>query len=398
VDVKALQAKEIRAFIMALENEDPVKLALKLSKEKHPLAREIIAQVKGRQKAAKKIPSMLKEGIIFPESVSLEQCSSDLTAEFKTELISGETVIDLSAGFGIDAAHFSKKFDKVILVEPAKELSEIVEINFKSLGISNGEFYNSTAEEFLNTKKLQPDWVYIDPSRRTENNQKLHKLSDCSPNLPELLPKIFTLASNVLLKTSPLLDIHAAFAELECVKKVIVLAVKNECKEVLYVLEKDYQGGVSVDAVNLEGSTKEKQSFSFTFEEELQTVSEFSVPEKYLYEPNAAVLKSGAFKLSGARFNLKKLHQHSHLFTSHQLITDFPGKVFEIIGTVKPDKKSISKLLPEMKANAAIRNFKSTTAEMIKKTGLREGGNFMVFFTTDINNNGVAVVCRRLEI
>ncbi|MBA3900784.1 MAG: class I SAM-dependent methyltransferase [Bacteroidetes bacterium] len=395
MDLKALQSKEIQAYILKHQDEDVAKLALKLGKEKHPFAAEILNQVKGRQKAKQKIPQWLKEGILFPPTISLEQCSSEQSAEFKTELITGKKLIDLSAGFGVDAYYFSKVFEEVILVEPNTELIKVVEHNYSCFGIKNAAFENIDAAGFLNSNTQKADWIYADPSRRTDSNQKVYKFSDCQPNIPELLPKLWEIAPNILIKAAPLLDIHAAMQELQYVKKAIVLSLNHEVKEVLYLLEQGFEGEEVIVAIDLLKNSR--NTFEFYFSQEKEATFNLSFPQQYLYEPNAAILKAGAFKTIADKFGLKKLHPNSHLYTSDDLITDFPGRFFKVIDTSKPDKKSLKQSLPGMKANVSLRNFHGSTSDFIKKTGIKEGGDIFLFATTLMDEKAVALICEKLR-
>jgi hypothetical protein len=395
LDIQALQKKEIQDYIQKHQHDNIQNLALKLGKEKHPLANEILSQVKGRQLAKNKIPQWQKEGIIFPAAVSLEQCSSEQTARFKASLISGNTLIDLSAGFGVDSRYFSGRFEKVLLVEPNKELQEIVQHNYKIFDIPNAIFENKEAGAFLNEFRGKADYIYVDPSRRDDLNRRLFKLSECQPNVPELLEKMFSIAPNALIKAAPFLDIHAALDELRGVKEVIVLALHNEVKEVLYLLEKDFIGEPQIKAVDITKSGE--KGFCFTYEEEKAAEANLSPPLQYLYEPNAAIMKTGAFKSIGNRFGLDKLHQHSHLYTSAELSPDFPGRAFRIIAQCSPDKKAIKKALPEMKANVSLRNYQGSVSDFLKKTGIKEGGSIYLFATTLADNKPAVLICEKVS-
>jgi 16S rRNA G966 N2-methylase RsmD len=390
-----LLSREVQEFIFTHEKDDPSKLALKLAKEKNPLAKEIVNQIKSRQKAKDKLPSLYSTSkIVYPDYISMEQCSSEKSALFKSGLIAGESLIDLTAGLGIDALFFAKKFKKITLIEPNQQLLHTVQHNYNCLKIKNAIFLNSTAEDFLNHYDGKADCIFIDPSRRLENNRKVIFLSEYQPNVPALLSRLFQITTTILIKTAPLLDIQAALGELSVVAKIIIVSVNNDCKEVLYMLKKDYDSEPEIETINL--LSKGLQEFSFKLSDERNFVASFSAPLTYLYEANSSVLKAGAFKAIAQRFNLKKLHPHSHLYTSLQEVTDFPGRVFKIEAVVKPDKKEISKHLPDFKANISLRNYKGTVHEFQKKMNIKDGGNLYLFATTGTDNKPICIIASRM--
>ncbi|MDQ3192668.1 MAG: class I SAM-dependent methyltransferase [Bacteroidota bacterium] len=368
---------------------------MKLAKDKNPFAKEILNQVQGRQKAKKKIPLWANtEGIIFPVGLSIEQSSSEATAKHKASLISGKKLIDLSSGFGIDSFYFSKVFKEIVLVEPNEELLGIVKHNYNCLKVDNASFYNNKAEEFVEIYKQKSDFIYVDPSRRLSSNKKIINLKDCEPNVVNLLPAMFLIAPSLLIKTAPLLDINSALTELTGVKKVIVLSYQNECKEVLYLLEKNFNKEPIIEAVNIKENQQE--IFNFTLTQEKEAKINLSPPLKYLYEPNAAIMKAGAFKLVAQQFNLFKLHSNSHLYTSETLVKDFPGRTFLIEAVCKYKKKEIEFVLKNKKANIAVRNFKEKVSDILKKTGITEGGDKYLFATTDYKESAIIVICNKI--
>ena len=238
------------------------------------------------------------------------------------------------------------------------------------------------------------DWIYADPARRDENNKKVFLLSDCLPNIPKNLDLIFSKTNNVLLKLSPLLDISSAIKELKFVKDVHIVSVKNECKELLIVLEKEYMDKITIKTINIEAHTN--QIFNFIKNDESTLSPIFSEIKNYLYEPNSSIMKSGGFNNLCNKLKTPKLHQNSNLYTSDELITKFPGKIFKIIQLINYDKKQIKKALPEMKANIITRNFPFKIEEIKKKTKIKDGGENYLFFTTNIENKPVVIKCKRI--
>ena len=351
----------------------------------------ILQQIAAKQKAITKLPSWFKTpNIYYPSKVSVEQTSSEKTARYKSDLISGKNLIDLSGGFGVDDFYFAQRFEQVIHCEIEATLSEIVQHNFKQMGVSNIECISGDSEVTLTNLNKSFDWLYIDPSRRNEAKGKVFMLKDCLPNVPEKLDFYYRFTSNLMIKTAPILDITAGLSELQNVKAIHIVALENEVKELLWIIEKDWIGNPKITTINL---TKEKTE-TFSFEWNSVAVAEYSEPKTYLYEPNAAIMKSGGFDWISAQFKLKKLHPHSHLYTSDTLI-EFPGRVFAIDQTV-PYNKTEMKLLGNQKANITIRNFPDTVENIRKKWKINDGGNCYSFFTTDVNNHKIVLLCSKL--
>lgn len=351
----------------------------------------ILQQIAAKQKAITKLPSWFKTpNIYYPSKVSVEQTSSEKTARYKSDLISGKNLIDLSGGFGVDDFYFAQRFLNVTHCEIDIDLSKIVQHNFEQLGVSNIECISGDSEVTLTNLNKSFDWLYIDPSRRNEAKGKVFMLKDCLPNVPEKLDFYYRFTSNLMIKTAPILDITAGLSELQNVKAIHIVALENEVKELLWIIEKDWIGNPKITTINL---TKEKTE-TFSFEWNSVAIAEYSEPKTYLYEPNAAIMKSGGFDWISAQFKLKKLHPHSHLYTSDTLI-EFPGRVFAI-DLIVPYNKTEMKLLGNQKANITIRNFPDTVENIRKKWKINDGGNCYSFFTTDVNNHKIVLLCSKL--
>ncbi|MDC9721760.1 MAG: RsmD family RNA methyltransferase [Urechidicola sp.] len=353
---------------------------------------EIVSQIEAKKRSQHKLPIWFTtENIYYPNKLNIEQTSSEITAKYKSELIEGNSIIDLTGGFGIDCYYFSKRFKSVTHCEINQELSKIVTHNYQHLKTTNIMTVANDGIEYLQKNKSAYDWIYIDPSRRNDIKGKVFLLDDCLPNVPENLSSLFKHSDNILIKVSPILDITSAINELSFVKEIRVVAVNNEVKELLFILEKGYLEGVKIKTVNILKSAT--QFFEFEFNS-LNTVN-FSLPKKYLYEPNAAILKSGGFTQVANQLNIGKLHQHSHLYSSDELI-DFPGRKFEIKHHISFDKKQLKKLIHNKKANITTRNFPQTVAQIRKKTGIKDGGQQYLFFTTDLNNKHIILICEKV--
>lgn len=383
--------KEVQNFINSNLKSDLTKLILKGSPFAYVSIQEIAEQILAKNSCEKKLPTWFNaKNIYYPNKLNIEQTSSEITAKYKSDLVSGATLIDITGGFGVDAFFFSHKVKKITYCEINEELSEIVAHNFKQLKVKNIATFFGDGIKFLQKAEEKFDWIYGDPSRRNDVKEKVFLMKDCLPNIPENLNSLFQKTDNILLKISPILDITSALNELKFVKEIHVVAVENEVKELLFLLKKNYTQNIEIKTINF--SKEEIQQFNFSLNEEV--FSTFSEPKKYLFEPNAAILKAGAFQQISAHLKIDKLHQHSHLYTSDKLI-DFPGRKFEIKHAISFDKKQLLKLIPSKKSNITTRNFPETVAQIRKKTGLKDGGNQYLFFTTDFNNKHLVIICEK---
>lgn len=375
--IDKLLQKNVQEFIEQHALDDEQQLLLK-HKTIFDVPASIVAwQISGRRKAQTKIPLYFNtSNIVYPPGINLEQSSSEETAMFKISVLSDDlastkVIIDLTGGFGIDSLFFSQVFNEVKYIEPNAELLEYAQHNHQVLGAHNIKYIHSTAEEFLNSVAGQVDCFFIDPSRRTTSNQKVYKLADCEPNIVNLLPQIFNHSKNLLVKAAPLLDLQQGLLELKTVKHIWVVAVKNEVKELLFLCAKDFQSEPMITSINI---SSDHEAFSFKISEEKILHVDFSDPLEYLYEPNASILKAGAFKTVAQRFSLLKLHPSTHLYTSAVLVNNFPGRIFNTEALLKADSKSAGVCFPEGKANVITRNYPLSPDELKKKLKLRDGG------------------------
>lgn len=385
--------KAIQDFITDNIGGDVAKLALK----KNPFPEEnwisIITQINSKTKAKEKLPSFFKtQNLLYPNPISIEQTSSEKTAQYKSEIVSGKNLIDLTGGFGIDTYYFAKKIDSVVHCEINEELSKIVAHNFQILELPNVTFFSEDSNQVLSKLNQYFDWIFVDPSRRNNSKGKVFMLKDCLPNVPDLLDFYFTFTNSILLKTAPILDLTAGLLELSNVKKIHIVAVENEVKELLWEMEKKYVGNPIIKTVNL---SKNGSSYvDFEFDTEIS--SKYSLPKKFLYEPNSALMKSGLTSKICKLYNVEKLHVHSHLFTSSTLIS-FPGRIFSIEKVMRYDNQSMKLFLATKKANVTTRNFPESVEEIRKKWKITDGGDLYCFFTTDMNNDKIVLFCTKLN-
>ncbi len=389
---KSILKTGVQNFIKKYWNTDTLSVLLQKPQFEGLTQKELVEQLEAQKKCATKLPLWFStDGIYYPNKLHIEQTSSQQTAAYKASLVGGKTLVDITGGLGVDSYFFSKEMSTVFHCESNAGLSQIASYNFEILGVKNTTFHVGDGVEFLQKSKVNFDWIFADPSRRNDTKGKVFLLNDCLPNIPEALDTIFEKTENVLIKTSPLLDITQGISELKFVKEIHVVAVKNEVKELLWVLEKNYDDGIQLKTINL--LKEEHQTFNFILSEERKTTPEFALPKKYLYEPNASILKSGGFKSVGTAFGLQKLHEHSHLYTSESLIT-FPGRSF-LVQKQYPYSKKLLKKLQLGKANITTRNFPESVATIRKKLKIMDGGDDYLFFTTDLNNQRIIVHCHK---
>ena len=389
----------MQSFIRQHEFDDVSKLILARNSV-HDIPMALIAeQIIGRKKAQEKLPTYYHaSGIVYPRGTNFEQCSSESTGQFKSELTLSsveqkETCLDLTGGFGVDSFFFSKVFGQVYYIEPDKNLLEIASHNHKALSARGISHINTRAEDYLASTDQYFDLIYIDPSRRANGNKKVFTFSECEPDVTKLLTTIFSKTNHLLIKASPLLDIQQGLRSLIFVKRILVVAVDNECKELIFFCEKNFAGEPGIDAINLSRG-KDTEHLSFKATEESLITSEYSNPLLYLYEPNAAILKAGAFKTIAQRLNVRKIHPHTHLYTSDTIHSDFPGRIFKVIANVKPTSKSVGNFFPEGKANVTTRNYPLTVNEIRNRTGLKDGGNDYLIGFSGIEKKYLMVVSK----
>lgn len=387
-----------REFIAQHLHSDLYSLSLLASKNPEvdiPLA---IRQITGKQKVKHKIPTFWAcEELLYPVKLSLEQSSSEITAQHKTAGCKGKLLVDLTGGFGVDSYFFSFHFEQIIYVERDAELCELAKHNFKALGRHNITVVNDTAENYL-PRIEGADWIYLDPARRTQSGQKAVLLSDCEPDIALLAGQLPAKGKKVMIKLSPMIDTTSLARELKQVEEIQIIAVENECKEVVTILGQTATDQPALVTANYP-KTKTVETFHFSPQEEQTAAATYtSNLHTYLYEPNAAVMKGGAFKLVSQRFELDKLHANSHLYTSDKLIEDFPGRIFRVENVYGFSKESLKELRSKInKANLTVRNFPLSVNELRKKLKLAEGGNDYLFATTLSDESKVLVQGVKVE-
>lgn len=371
--------QEFQDYLKIIEQEDFKSIGLKKSLFDGISSAEIAQQLKGIQVAKHKFPTLYStKNIYFPPSINLEQASSEAAANYKSSLVKGKTLIDLTAGFGIDTMAFAKNFEKVYHIEQNPELSEIVQHNAQILA-PNLETYTGTFQSFFETNpESKFDVIYLDPARRNSSGRKFI-LEDLEPNILEWMPTFFEKSNKIIIKLSPLLDITSTLQQIDSISEIHIVALKNEVKDFLLIIDKNCSTkNPLIKAINLESNQPE---FSFNFEDEYNSNANFGTVQQYIYEPNVAILKTGAFKLLSEKFNLHKLHQNTHLYTSNELLNEFPGKIYSVEKHINHAKKEIIK----SKANLLVKNYNQAIDIVKKKFKITDGGETTLIFTQSID-------------
>jgi hypothetical protein len=346
-------------------------------------------QIRSRQKAKEKLPTwMANPALIFPPPLSVEQCSSEVTASYKAGLVSGEHLFDLTGGMGVDTLAFAERFQYVTYVEQNQLLCDRFRHNAGFFG-KKIDVQNATAEEFLHQNSFNKNTVFfIDPARRDTNARKVFRFADCSPNLIELLPAFRSCGAKVLVKAAPLIDLKLGIDELGNVSAIYVVSVKNDCKEVLFLI--DFEAAAETPIIHtINFATEVTEQFNFTFDEEANAEVHYFAPKKFLQLPNTSVLKAGAFKSIAQQFGIQKISANTHLYTSDKPIASFPGRQFEIIG----GKEDIKRL---KQTNVITRNYPLTPEQLLKKFGLKEGGDSYLVGFKDTQDKPILLLANKI--
>jgi len=366
---------EEQHFIHVHADQNPHQIALSGKKYPNFDLSKLASQIQARQKLALKLPFWVSHtNLFFPPSISLEQASSEATANFKANLVHGN-VLDASGGMGVDSAAFAKNANQVVYVERQQDLKEITAYNHGQLGYTNIQHNLGDGLAYLNQADSTFDFIYLDPARRNAKGDKVLLFKDCEPNVLDFLPMIKD-KSQLLLKTSPLLDLERAILELGGVDKIWVVCVKNEVKEILFLKSNNSTLDPEIDIIEL--NFEDSIIFSGTLEAEKRRLTSIGPISNFLYEPHPGILKAGFFKLVETE-NMIKINSNTHLYSSKELDTKFPGKSFRVIETGPVDIGWLKKHLPNKKVNISTRNFPGKPEDLRKKLKLSEGGDFTLF-------------------
>lgn len=424
-------------FIVAHRTDDPRQLALQASRFPDVDMPYALSQIQGWQAARRKLPSFAaNQDIVYPPHLSMEQCSSEATALYKAEAVrrlldsfKGEedasekgceaSMTDLTGGFGVDFYFVSRHFSRAQYTERNAELCQVVEHNLKVLGADNASVVCGDAVEQLQTIDPQT-LIFIDPARRDAHGARTFAISDCTPDVMELLPALRRKARFVMIKLSPMLDWHKAVSDLHpLVTDVDIVAVDGECKELLLTLDMkrgeahkdDNKQVASHDYVSVRCADLPSSSFAFRYTSDGSYAIDTSQPTdvasmspllsadhtpSYLYEPNASVMKAGCFCELELTFGARQISDNSHLFTSEQLVQGFPGRRFAVDTVTSFNKRQLKEALRNVaSANITVRNFPMTVAILRKKLKLKDGGDTYIFATTTAGGEHVLVITHK---
>lgn len=382
-------------FIREHADADVRQLALQAKKNPEVDLTYALEQIAGRQKAKMKLPSWAKiDEMVYPPHISMEQCSSELTAKYKAEIVPcGNCFVDLTGGFGVDFSFIAKKFKHAVYVERQNHLCAIASENFRLLGLDNAEVVNADGIDYLHQMD-HADLVFIDPARRDDHGGRTYGIADCTPNVLEVMDELMQKTDMLLLKLSPMLDWRKAVRDLGGASEVHIVSVDNECKELLIMVRHDVQP-IKVVCVNLL-SNGEREVFEFDDTESTPMHQNIS-SKTYLFEPNASIMKAGCFDEIQARFPIAQLDNNSHLFVSDHEIPDFPGRRFKIEHVTSMNKRELKEALAGIdRANIAVRNFPVSVAELRKKLKLKDGGDVFIFATTVAKEGHQLFICRKI--
>jgi hypothetical protein len=389
--------EQTQRFIRENANKDIRTLALSGSKYPDVDMPFALDQIAGRQTARKKIPRWADiDDVVYPPHLSMEQCSSEQTALYKASMVEGETLVDLTGGFGVDFSFMSCGFKKSIYVERQKHLCEIADSNFGVLKLTGANVVCGDGVEYLETLD-HVSWIYLDPARRNEHGGKTYAISDCMPDVTEIKDLLLAKADKVMVKLSPMLDWRKAVDDLgNCVSEVHIVSVDNECKELLLIMQRGAAElkvvCVNNDEVFVFGSSDD--TFRSSGVKEWRSDATEST---YLYEPNASIMKAGCFAELERAFGARQVERNSHLFVSEHFIEDFPGRKFRVEKVTTLNKKDIKNALDGIvKANITVRNFPMSVEQLRKRLKIKEGGSGYIFATTLMDKSHVLLLCSRL--
>ena len=399
---------ELKKFIKEHREDDVRQLALQASRYPAIDMPTALTQIAGWQSIRDKVPTWAAcPDILYPQHLPLEQCSSEATANYKYGVVSKlgehETFADLTGGFGIDCWFISHAFQHATYVERQEELVNIAQLNFQALTAPNWphpiSILHSNSEAWLSQQTSPVSWLYLDPARRDGHGGKTVAISDCEPDIRALEETLVQKAAHVMVKLSPMLDLDLALHQLKHVEEAHIVSVDNECKELLLILSKEASTNIDhtpIHCVNIKKD--ETQAFVFCKAEEQQTATDLAKSiSHYLYEPNASIMKAGAYRFVAQRYGLLKLHTNSHLYTSNQFIGNFPGRIFQVEAVGGFGKKELKSLLSDLsKANLTVRNFPTSVAELRKRLHLSEGGDTYLFATTLHPEEKILIKCKRV--
>ena len=441
-------------FIQEYREKDTRQLALRSARFPDVDMPYALDQIKGWQTARRKLPTWAAcDGIVYPPHLSMEQCSSEPTAQYKLNLAmewarrvenselrveSSSRMTDLTGGFGVDFSFTSCAFASATYVERNAQLCHMVEHNLPLLGIDNAKVVCADAVDYLSTLDMQT-MIFLDPARRDQHGAKTVMLADCTPDVVQLLPQLLKKSRFTMLKLSPMLDWHKAVEDLQgTVREVHIVSVGGECKELLLVLSEEIESELKVFCADLEAgdsslsggssgsscSSLSSLSSEPSFPRTPSSPSASSTPSlsaslfvyapgssspapnsklktqnsKFLHEPNASIMKAGCFDELAAAYGVSPVSRNSHLFLSAEPVDGFPGRSFSIERVTTLNKRELCQALAGIeKANIATRNFPLSVAELRKRLKLKDGGDVYIFATTTAEDEHILLISHKYQ-
>ena len=386
-------SEDILKWIDGHRNDDTTKLRLSCRKKDDASIYEYaIMQIECRKKTAKKLHNTLKSPhFIFPTTLSAEQCTSDDLAEFHSTLINeGETILDMTSGLGIDAFHLAQKAKHVTAIDLNEDVAQALSINAKALNITNFTGINADSVEYLKNSTEHFDTIFIDPARRGDGGKRLFALSDCQPNVIELIDIIKQHCNKLIVKASPMLDATQVLRELPDTTDLYAIGTRQECKELVAVIDfKKSKGAPTLHCIT------EQNDFTYTHETEMNSTALYGniSEDMYIYEPYPAVMKMQPSKTLSQQYNAIKLHQHTHLYASAQIIADFPGVCYKIERIYPFSSRTIKEITKDYpRANVAVRNFILSADELRKRLKIKDDNKYRLYGVTVANGDRLLIV------
>ena len=381
-------------FIDTHHDADPKRLAFEAAKTAGVDVDFVMRQVEGRKTARTKLPLWAStDGIVYPPRLALEQCSSEATAAYKARLTVGDSLADLTGGFGVDFSLMAQGKRRTVYVERQEQLCRLARHNLPLLGLKDAEVTCADSEEYI--INMSPvDTIFVDPARRDIHGRRTYAIADCTPDVTRLLPAMLAKARRVVVKLSPMLDVSDTVRQLPGMSSLHILAVGGECKELVAVVDRDHHGDVEVCCRN------DAEVFNYPFGAAPcpTPVWNGNGRPRFLMVPNAAVMKSGRFDLVAGRFGLQAVAEQSHLFVSDSLPAEFPGRTFTVDAISSLNKNELRQAMQGItRANIATRNFPLTPAELKKRLGTADGGDIYIFGTRDARGKSFIFITRKQD-
>lgn len=386
-------------FIKQHRNDDIRQLALTKPASDIDL-KLALQQIAGWQTARRKLPDWAAyDNILYPPHLNMEQASSQQTAQYKANVVErwggkDTSYVDLTGGMGIDFSFMARAFDKRTYVERNEMLCQLAHHNFPILQLE-AAVTNDDAEDFVN-KMARATVIFIDPARRDEHGARTYGLADCTPDVTLMMPVLREKAEHIVMKLSPMLDWRKAVDDLGGASEVHIVSVKNECKELLLVIDHRASTNPTLICIN------DEQRFCPSDTTETPTcqptaTDNSALDNTYLYEPNASIMKGGCFTEVERAFAMQQVAANSHLFLSNTAVKSFPGRSFIVKQQCSLNKRELRQALAGIdRANVAVRNFPLSAEVLRKKLKLKDGGDTYIFGTTLPDGNHVLFVCRKI--